>query len=124
MILLHIFNLACMYAKHPTKNNIFLCFREGQHRLGGITQALTGRKLNSVDGVISKNARLTTDIFVKNQLTPKMKDNDTVDFQEALQSILSSEEKPAFSLVWSHCESLGLKTTWRLSLKLQSATDS
>jgi len=90
------YDLAYMYATHPTQNNLFFCLREGQNRLGGISQALIVCKLNSVDGVISKNAHLSTKTFVDNQFSPRLKDGKTVNFQEALQSILSAEKKPAF----------------------------
>ena len=98
------FELTCMYAKHPTHRNVFLCLREGQHRLRGIIQAFTCHKLNSINGVLKRNSRLTNKTFIDNQFKPK---DIAVDFQQRLQTILSSTKRPSFFV-----EHVAMRVMW------------
>ena len=102
-----IFDLALMYADKGSKTNAYFCFSEGQHRLGGVIQALTGRQLRSVDGVIERDALLTYETFTRIGLVPSKDLPTDFDIQNCVQTALSSTELPLFL-----SRSVNVRTNW------------
>ena len=64
------YDLACLYTEKGSVDHAYVAWSEGQHRIGGMAQALTGTKIESTEGVIVGAGKLSAGDFIYHGFKP------------------------------------------------------